>query len=571
MRQPIFINSKWPVALLFLALASGVYGQTAGTVADQAERIQRQQQERLERERRRLEEQKPRTVIERPLPPTAPQPTPNQPCREITAVQIDGASLLSEATKEKLVKPYANTCISVPDIERLMADITGLYIRRGYIAARAYIQAQDLSQGILRILIIEGRVEDIQLRDGDRDSINLGTAFPGVIGDPLNLRDFEQGLDQINRLQSNQAVLNMVPGEQPGSTVVEINNQVRRRVHATLSYDNHGLESTGEQQMALGLSLDNPLQLNDSLYLSYSQTIGDGDFDSRHSRAGSMFYSFPYGAFTFTTGFSRSDYATPVELPGITLISDGNQNNAFIATDFVAYRDAKSRLSLTSTLSSQRSQNYLAGQRLEVSSRRLSSFDFGVNGSTALAGGLVNAHVNHSWGLTLFNALDDVSGLPDDAPRAQYRKWNAGLGWQRAFRITGRLLSFRSNLEAQYADDVLYGSQQFSLGGLYSVRGFRNSTLAGDRGYYWRNELSLPMRARWFGQNLGLRPFIAYDTGEILNHHQVEGGHLAGAAVGVDISHRFLQLQVAGGKAVSTPDGLDDEGYEVFATLTILI
>ncbi|QJX03101.1 ShlB/FhaC/HecB family hemolysin secretion/activation protein [Alcanivorax sp. IO_7] len=356
-----------------------------------------------------------------------------------------------------------------------MSDITGLYIRRGYIAARAYVQAQDLSQGVLRILVMEGEVEDVRLREGQEGSANLGNAFPGVKGEPLNLRDFEQGLDQINRLRSNRAVLDMAPGEQAGDTVVVIDNTTDRRVHGSLSYDNHGLGSTGEEQVGATLAVDNPLGQNDGLNLSFSRTVGH-DFDQRHSRSGALFYSVPYGYFTFTGGYSRSDYATPVELPGTTLISDGNQDSAFFSTDYVAYRDQVNRVSISGTLTARRSHNYLAGQLLEVSSRRLSSFDLGVRWSTSVAGGRLSSHLSYVRGLTWFNAQEDRSDLPDTAPRAQFSKWRAGLSWQRGLRLGGKLFSFRSTLEGQYAEDVLYGAHQFSVGGLYSVRGFRNSS-----------------------------------------------------------------------------------------------
>ncbi len=555
---------------LTLSAAPGVNAQTAGTVVDQAERIQRQQRERLEEERRRLQEEQPRTKIQRPAPPEPPEGAADQPCRDVDTVRIEGASLLSDADIESLSRAYRDRCVSVSDIERLMSDITGLYIRRGYIAARAYVQAQDLSQGVLRILVMEGEVEDVRLREGQEGSANLGNAFPGVKGEPLNLRDFEQGLDQINRLRSNRAVLDMAPGEQAGDTVVVIDNTTDRRVHGSLSYDNHGLGSTGEEQVGATLAVDNPLGQNDGLNLSFSRTVGH-DFDQRHSRSGALFYSVPYGYFTFTGGYSRSDYATPVELPGTTLISDGNQDSAFFSTDYVAYRDQVNRVSISGTLTARRSHNYLAGQLLEVSSRRLSSFDLGVRWSTSVAGGRLSSHLSYVRGLTWFNAQEDRSDLPDTAPRAQFSKWRAGLSWQRGLRLGGKLFSFRSTLEGQYAEDVLYGAHQFSVGGLYSVRGFRNSSLAGDRGYYWRNELGLPMRTRWLGQSLGLRPFIGFDTGEVLDHYQREGGHLAGAALGLDVNHRHLRLRILGTKPVSMPARLRDEDYEVFATITLLI
>lgn len=57
---------------------------------------------------------------------------------------------------------------------------------------------QDLSHGELTLEILEGRLEKIEL-DGQTPAM-LRTVFPGAEGHILNLRDIEQGMEQINRL-----------------------------------------------------------------------------------------------------------------------------------------------------------------------------------------------------------------------------------------------------------------------------------------------------------------------------------------------------------------------------------
>lgn len=54
------------------------------------------------------------------------------------------------------------------------------------------------------------------------------TIFPGVKGSVLQLRDIEQGLDQLNRLPSNNATMRIEPGAEAGSSRVLINNVQKR-------------------------------------------------------------------------------------------------------------------------------------------------------------------------------------------------------------------------------------------------------------------------------------------------------------------------------------------------------
>ncbi len=75
---------------------------------------------------------------------------------------------------------------------------------------------------------------------------------------PLGLRDLEQGLDQINRLQSNHAPLDIVPGQAPGSSRIVVSNQAERAFHFGASVDTLGQDSTGENQAGLSTSLGSP-------------------------------------------------------------------------------------------------------------------------------------------------------------------------------------------------------------------------------------------------------------------------------------------------------------------------
>lgn len=556
----------------WLALLSVTAGaDPALDAAREAERIQREQRLRIEQEQRELRDRQPHTVIE-VAPPTAPPAARDgeQHCREVQTVLLDGVTLLGQRERERVIAPYAGNCLSVIDIEQLLSDLTRAYIEHGYISARAYIPAQDLTTGLLRVLVVEGQLEGVRLEDDGQRSVNLATAFPRRVGKPLNLRDFEQGLDQLNRLGSNQATLDVLPGAEAGGSEVVIRNQPTRRWRGGVSYDNYGSSSTGRQQAGANISLDNPLGLNDGLNLSYRRTV-NSDFDARHSQSWSLFYAVPLGYFTFTAAYSKSDYATTLSLPGGDLLADGDQDNLSLTTDWLVYRDATQRITFSGTLTQKESRNYLAGQLLDVSSRKLTTLDIGASYSGALAGGNLSARAGHGRGLTWFGALQDEAGRPSVLPQAQFSNWRATLSWGRGFSLFSRTFLFSSMAEAQLSDDVLYGSEQFSIGSLYNVRGYRDSSLSGDEGYYWRNELSLLHSQVLFGQRLNLRPFIGFDTGEILTHRQMPGGHLSSVSIGINAYSQWLSLELVGSKPLSVPDRLEDEGFQGFAKISLML
>ena len=258
-----------------------------------AERIQREQQEL---QRQQLEQQR------RKLPaPGAVTATPDAevatdgdagPCREVGEITINSAPNLPAADRARITKAYVGRCLNVRDIEQLMADVTNAYIGRGYATTRVYLPQQDLSKGKLTLAVAEGVVEKITLAGKGANRISVGGAMPGVQGEPLNLRDLEQGLDQINRLQSNHATLDIVPGQAPGSSRIVVSNQAGRAFHFGASVDTLGQDSTGENQAGLSTSLDSPLGLNDYVNVLYRQSLPAHRGD-RYSMLGSFSYLIP--------------------------------------------------------------------------------------------------------------------------------------------------------------------------------------------------------------------------------------------------------------------------------------
>lgn len=551
-----------------LALASAmpgvVHAQLTPDQIDQAnrdlDRIQQEQRQRLEYEREQQRANRPRTTVETPAPPDV-APDRGGPCRDIRDVQIDGASSLEAEVRARLAAPYVGTCMNVTDVERLLNAITTHYFKRGFIGARAYIQTQDLKDGVLRVLVIEGKVSELRLEDGERSSVNLFTAFPGVLGAPLNLRDFEQGLDQINRLSSNRATLNVEPGEQPGDTVVVIRNQPGRVLHTSVTYDNFGSDPTGRDQLGVNLMLDNPAQINDSLMATHRHSVSSG-YSERHSYTTSLLYSVPLGYLTATASQVFNQYVTAVELPTLSLESSGKSTTTALQLSYVAYRDQVNSLWLESTVTVKENNNFLEGQKLRVSSRRLTNLDLRASWNTRVWDGPLSVGLDYVRGLTWFGGYNDPAGLPSDAPRAQYDKWETLISWNKPFELGGRGLMFSSRLSGQWSGDVMYGQDQFLVGSIFSVRGFRDTSVSGDRGYYWRNEVTLPFSVQVRDFPIGLRPMVGLDTGTVDAHAGQRGGSLTGAAVGIGV---YLWKVVADVKCVmpiSKPDRFEDEGTQ---------
>jgi hemolysin activation/secretion protein len=522
----------------------------------QSEIIQRQNQEQLQRDldAARRASGAPSGADPKQFMPKVEVPGIGSACSDIKTVMIDSAPHLSTAVREQMNSDFSGRCVGVSDIEQMLGAITKDYIQRGYITTRAYLPAQELSTGVLRIQVVEGRIERIVIDDDGAGSIQPSNAFPVRAGDLLNLRDLEQGVDQVNRLSSNGAELDIKPGDLVGASTVVVHNRPTTPLHATFTLDNQGSQSTGKNQEGLTLIADRMLGLNELVTLTHRQSVPN-DRESRSAVSDNVSVVVPFGYSTFSAFVSRSTYATQIKAPsGLLLRANGNSGSDGVKLERVMYRDQRSKVTLSAGYTSKKIENYLADQFLSVSSRWLSVFDLAVGASTTMLGGVVSTSLGVSNGLKLGGAQNDLPNLPDGAPHSQFSKLSYALSYYRPFKIGEADLSLSSQLTGQDSRTGLQGSEQIAIGGLYSVRGFSLNSISGDKGYYLRNELSSVRTLNLGGQAVAFRLYGAVDTGRVASIAQgALDGRLTGMALGATFSWKALALDLMVAAPISLP------------------
>jgi hemolysin activation/secretion protein len=557
-------------ALLAWGLSSAVRAQSLtpqelqGAVR-QGEELQRLQQE-LQEGRQNARERALQRPSGQPLPQTrapAAVAAPAGKCVKARSLRLLGVHLLSKKEIAQLRRRMVGHCISTAELNALLRHITDLYLSKGYVTTRAYIPPQNAAGGTLTIVVIEGRVERIEVQPPG--SASAATAFPGMVGKVFNLRDAEQGIDQLNRLGSNNARIDIRPGSMPGYSVLEILNSPGRRVRASLSADNTGTTATGLWQGGVALTVDDPLRINDGLFLSYSRNIDGPDQGPAMSRATMVDYSVPYGWWTANLLYTDTGYDTLV--PGITrnFVTSGTDRAYTFRLDRVAYRDQSRKLTVYADLTRRDTENFVAGQRITTGSRVLTLLDLSANLSLVQGLTLWSFDAGLSRGVSWLGGFHDPAGLPGDAPHGDFLKATASAGVSRGFVPMGVRMQLSSTLTGQWSNDVLYPSEQIAIAGPFAVRGYRRVSLYGDRGFTWRNELGFPLTlAPPQAVPLRLRPYIGADYGQVWSHDGLPGGHLSGGTVGIGYQSPHFDLELSWSAALGHSASLPADHY-VFA------
>lgn len=522
--------------------------------------IQQQQQQLLDENQRQREELERSAIVPRPVTPDVAS-TPQGPCFVIRRIELSGATLLSPSAKNRLTAPWINQCLDMARLTRLTDAVSDWYISRGYITSRAFLTEQDLSGGVLHLAVLEGKLQHIRL-EGVPDR-TLKMTFPGLEGKILNLRDIEQGMEQLNRVRQRPVEIEILPGDRQGYSVVNLTATPEFPLSGSVSFDNSGQKSTGTGQLNGALYGNNLLGLADKWFISGGRS---SDFsnskDAQNFAAG---VSIPYGYGLLDYSYSWSNYLSTIDNNGYLWRSTGDTETHRLTGSWVLFRNGDIKTGVSAGITHRINRNYLDDVLLATSSRKLSSVSLGINHTQKIASGVATLNPTFTQGVPWLGAEDD-NDKQGDVPKAEFRKWSLNGSFQRP---VADKIWWLTSVYFQWSPDRLYGSERLTLGGETSVRGFKEQYISGDNGGYWRNELNWSLfTLPWVG-DVGV--LAAIDGGWLKKDGQdrYASGTLWGTALGLTATNRGYASQFTVGTPVDYPDWLAPDHLVIYYRFSV--
>ena len=482
-------------------------------------------------------------------------------CVNVNVIEFDGADLLNDDVKNTIQKTFAGKCMSIIDIIAVVRVVTNWYISKGFITTRAFPPEQDISDGSLKIKVVEGRTENLDIKENGKPRKGFDNAFPRLVGKRLFIRDIEQGLDQINRLPSQDAKIRIEPGKKDGFSKVKIDTYKRLYPYVITTIDNYGVKSTGPNQVTATAFVDDVFGVYDAWTFSHKTSDPFYD-DGKRNREYSGSLSLPLGYWTLLLSGSYFDYQSTVEGDSGEIVSTGNTQFYTAELDRVIHRDQLSKTRMSAYLSYKDTENFINDTKIGLQSRSLSSVGGRISHNRRIIGGLVDLSFDANFGVPLFSSLRNEEAPGPEVP--EYTKLTGDISFYRPFQIGKLNLAYSMRGFAQWSPDNLFSSEQLSLGGIYSVRGYRDERITGDTGGYIRNELILTMpqllseKAHKILGRLDL--FAAYDAGFLHRDEDnfQERGTLTGFATGIRLNGGVLFGEASWEKSLEAPDFVKD-------------
>ena len=504
--------------------------QAADPVIPMTQQEQLQQDRDTQRERNlRLDVERVGTVVSEPALIDVPSDK-NGTSFYIKQIQLDGVPK-ELSFLNKIARKHEQKHVTVSDITNIRNAFQRKLLDKGFVTSQVYIPEQNLNAGTLQFMVMPGRVEDIRYSASSAHG-PWRTAFPVRPGDILNIRDVEQGLEQMKRVSSQSVTMKLLPGTSVGTSIIELSIKQDKPVHGSISFDNSGLESTGVYQGSFTSSFDQVFRANDTFTMSLSGDLS-GSGSIKGTRAASLNYVIPHGKDTFSVSFSKSRYHQTIQSNPYDFTYSGKSTTMKAKWNHVWSRTQREKRAFDISISTRHNHRFINDMELPVQALRTTSMEFGVSNRKYIGNATLYSRLGFQWGIGALGAQPEhKASVAMGGPTSRYHMWLVDVDYRKPFIMGHRPASFTSSFHGQWVQGGkrVYSVDTINIGNRYSIYGFDGEyTLMGDSGWYVRNEVSSVI------PRLNTEVYLGLDVGAVYGKstESLVGKTIAGTALGV--------------------------------------
>lgn len=462
-------------------------------------------------------------------------------------VIIEGANAYEEDDLLPLYQDMIGQEISLADLYAVANRMTAQYRNDGYILTQVVVPPQTIEDGIARLQVVEGFIDNVTIQGGDENDFALQMmrdyASRISAGGAMNTDDMERQLLLINDLPGVTARSVISPSATtPGGADMLIIIE-RDPFDGIVGVNNHGSKFLGPWQGTGAMTFNSIFGLNEAI-TTQAVLAPDSGIELAFGSVGYEQPVGPWGTKLSVTGsITDTDPGhtlSPFEVEGLSRsvvvqathpVIRSRSTNMFARVS-ADWRNVESQNNVELTRKD-RIRAVRAGAQIEFLER--------------LLGVAVNTiDVSVAQGLNIFGASDQGdANMTRAAGDPQFTKANIQV--QRLQRITNSV-NIQFSGRGQWASNALLSSEEFGLGGINTIRGFSPSEVVGDDGIAGNIEL------QWKTPVKQLQVFGFVDSGRVWDKDPTTAAGKRNSLTSVGGGVRFdLPLDVDGEFVAAKP------------------
>ena len=441
---------------------------------------------------------------------------------ELKKIVTDASAVLTDAELDAIIKPYEGKQVQLNDIYAIVDKINALYNDKGYVTCRAFLPPQTITDGTVKLLLVEGRTGSTIVNNNKYTKTKYITNRMHLAkGEIANIKQLNKDLLLFNATNSTQLRIMMKAGTEPGTTDYEITAYEPMRDTWTIFEDNAGSDTSG--QYRTGLFFNTKSLSGNCDALSLGTVISEG------TKAANVMYSRSLGRSGTKMNLVYSTNAVEVVKGDYEDMIKGHANSYAIGftQPIVVNETTRTELSLDYNRQNSKTDFMPAGTRFNIVDDSVQDFSLGF--AITNYGASHVFYQKHSYVRGYSESTPDMSA--QNSQNFGFYKFNAM--YQKLYKA-GQMWSLRA--DAQWSgSEGMVSSRQFYMGGMYSVRGYKENYLGGDGGFTFSAEYAVPVI------NKNTSAFTFFDYGHVYGNGQSDDQHNVLSSVGLGIRSTINQ------------------------------
>lgn len=462
-------------------------------------------------------------------------------------------SLLRTSEFAKVARWYMNQPLNEAQMRALQREIILYYRRHDRPLVDVLYPDQDVSNGMLQIIVIEGRLKSVKVQDSQGNPYTNG--WSGVkhlqqgmrtrVDSPIAESAVARDLDWLNRnpLRRVEAVFEPDPRDY-GYTSILLRTEEQRQWSVSFGYEDSGTILTDENRITAGVLWAKAFGQPDHL-LRYDFTANPG-FDALRAHTASYFLPLPWRHGLRFSGYYlevAGDVDENVRL-------EGEAYQASFRYEVPLPAIGKYQHEVSAGLDFKYNENNLLFGESGGQNTPTEIFQFAGGYSALLPDSLGQTALS----IQAYYSPGDVTDLNTDRffnfsrPFAQAEYLYGRFNLERTTRLPADFSWIMRGI-IQVADGNLLPSEQLGMGGYATVRGYSEREGNGDRGYFFSTELRTPpvSLSHYFtnkplkGEGLQLLGFWDWGQIENVDLRSDEDPHVVFSSVGVGLRYSLTR------------------------------
>lgn len=396
----------------------------------------------------------------------------------VERIEVTPSQILTEAEIKDIIDEYTQTNLTFQDLQEIVAKINNLYLKKGFVTARAFLPEQEIENETIKIQLLEGKVGTINI-DGNKwtRTSYIKKRIKQQEGTLFNIQALENNIVNFNRYNDGVALTGSLEAgkEKMGTTDITLNVQEKSPFHITALMDNTGRQTTGEYRGGLMFQDDSLFGIRDKLTI--------GAFANKNLVTPFADYNIPVNKNDDRVGFSfSSSYSEIANGPYQLFDIESRSQNYSLYYTHPFIRKPWTELSSTASVNYKRSVTSFDG--VDIFENEIASAQAGLNWRYDTAKGIWYLNQNVSYAFPIFDK------------NSNYLKLDGGI-----LRLHDFGHGFMGTLKANYQvipnRDVVPYADQFLAGGAMTARGYSEGILVGKNGYLVSMEMLFPIAPRY--------------------------------------------------------------------------